>query len=388
MSSIAGERADQLADLTCDRRAARYREIVGWRDSVDAGDWVGRGYRSPSAWIAAATSEPVGACKRMLTVGERLAKMPDIADLFRLGLVSEAAVGLVTDAWSESVAAAFERDELLLADWISRRPFREAKTMIDAWSATERANGVEERNEAAFDARHFSVVKLGVGMSTISGALDNEGTAAVRAALSMLSQVGSDDQRSRGQRHADALVTMARFALSHFEQPDGTKKRPPRASVTIPYETLLTRNGISLMDDHVITPDAARRLVCDAGLHRVITHAGSAVVDYGRQTRTISEPLWRLLAERDGGCRFPSCEVPAEMCDAHHAVHWADGGSTEPHNLALVCWFHHHVLHDQHWSLEPLGAGHFLLQSPNGDLHEFRPPRLDLLTRQDRLSLP
>ena len=387
MSSIAGERADQLAELTCDRRAARYLEIVGWRSAVGAGEWVGQGYRSPSAWMAAATGEPVGACKRMLMLGERLEKMPHVAGLFRCGLVSEAAVGLVADAWSEAVAEAFDRDELLLADWVGRRPFREAKAMVEAWAATERANSVEARAEADFESRRFSVVKLGMGLSKISGALDNEGTAAVRAALSMLAQVGDGDGRSRGQRNADALVTMAKFALSHMEQPVGTKKRPPKATVLIPYETLLTRNGISLMDDHVITADAVRRLLCDAGLHRVITHAGSAVVDYGRQTRTISDPLWRLLVERDGGCRYPGCEVPGDMCDAHHAVHWADGGATEPHNLALVCWFHHHVLHDQHWQLEPLGAGHFLLRSPTGDLHEFRPPRLDLLTRQDRLHL-
>ncbi len=387
MSSIAGERADQLAELTCDRRSARYVEIVGWRDAVEAGEWVGKRYRSPSAWMAAATGEPVGACKRILTLGERLRKMTHVAELFRLGLVSEAAVGVVADAWHESIADAFERDELLFADWVSRRPFREEKTMVQVWAAAERANQAEASAANDFESRHFSVVKFGTAMSTIAGALDNEGTAAVRAALSMLSQPADGDERSRGQRNADALVEMARFTLSHFEQPVGTKKRPPKASVTIPYETLLTRNGISLLDDHVIMPDAARRLACDAGIHRVITHAGSAVVDYGRQTRTISEPLWRLLVQRDGGCRFPGCEVPGEMCDAHHAQHWADGGATEPHNLALVCWFHHHVLHEQHWQLEPLGAGHFLLRSPTGDLHEFSPPHLDLITRQHRLTL-
>ena len=387
MTSIAGERADQLAELTCDRRAARYTEIVGWRAAVEAGEWVGKGYRSASAWMASATNEPVGACKRVLTLGERLEKMPHVAELFRLGLVSEAAVGLVADAWCETIDAAFQRDEMLFADWVRSRPFREAKLKLEAWSATERAASLDDRAAADFESRHFSVIKLGLGMSTIRGALDNEGTAAVRAALSMLGRRGDDDTRTPGQRNADALVTMARFTLSHFEQPVGTKKRPPRASVTIPYETLLTSNGISLLDEHVITPEAARRLACDAGIHRVITHAGSAVVDYGRQTRTVSEPLWRLLVDRDGGCRFPGCEVPGEMCDAHHAVHWADGGTTDPHTLALVCWFHHHVLHDQHWRLEPLGAGHFLLRSPTGELHEFRPPRLDLLTRQDQLTL-
>ncbi|MDJ0769851.1 MAG: DUF222 domain-containing protein [Ilumatobacter sp.] len=387
MASISGERADQLAELTCDRRAARYLEITSWFAAVEAGDWMGKGYRSPSAWMAAATGEPVGTCKRVLFLGERLAKMPHVADLFRLGLVSEATVGAVADVWHESIASAFERDELLFADWVRRRPYREAKTMLDAWAATERANAVEERERDGFELRRFSVTKTDRGMSQITGALDNEGTAVVRAALSMLSVPAEGDTRTRGQRNADALVTMARFTLSHFEQPVGTRKRPPKVDVTIPYETLLTRNGISLLDSHVITPDAARRLACDAGVHRMITHAGSAVIDYGRQTRTVPDPLWRLLVDRDGGCRFPGCEVPAEMCDAHHTVHWADGGETDAYTLALLCWFHHHLVHEQHWRLEPLGAGHFLLRSPNGDLHELSRPRLDILTRPDQLTL-
>lgn len=91
----------------------------------------------------------------------------------------------------------------------------------------------------------------------------------------------------------------------------------------------------------------------------------------------MSDALWRVLVDRDGGCRFRGCEVPAEFCDAHHAAHCADGGETNPHNLALVCWFHHQVLHEQHWSLEPLGAGYFVLRSPTGNLSEFGPPRLD-----------
>lgn len=37
-------------------------------------------------------------------------------------------------------------------------------------------------------------------------------------------------------------------------------------------------------------------------------------------------------------------------------------------------------MHEQHWSLEPLGAGHFVLKSPTGQLYEFSQPRLDKLT--------
>lgn len=75
------------------------------------------------------------------------------------------------------------------------------------------------------------------------------------------------------------------------------------------------------------------------------------------------------------------------MCDAHHAIHWADGGDTAPDNLVLLCWYHHHVLHEQHWRLEPLGAGHFELSDHRGEYRRFSPPRLDVITRPDQLVL-
>ncbi|WP_395152397.1 HNH endonuclease signature motif containing protein, partial [Ilumatobacter sp.] len=58
--------------------------------------------------------------------------------------------------------------------------------------------------------------------------------------------------------------------------------------------------------------------------------------------------------------------------------HWADGGSTDQTNLVLLCWFHHHLLHEQHWSIKPLGGGHFTLQDPHGQTHQMRPPQIGL----------
>ena len=388
MSSSAVREATELVDLTCDRRAARYEEIAGWWAAVEAGEWYGKGQRSPSAWIAARTGESIPACKRMLFLGERLTKMPHVARLFQLGLVSESAVALVADAWHASTVAAFARDELLLADWAQHRPYAEAKTMIEAWAARERANAVTEREEATFEARHLSVTKLGPqSMGKVTGQLDQEGTSIVRAALSMLSMPAEGDRRTVGQRHADALVTMARFTLAHFEQPVGTKRRPPKTHITIAYEHLTSGNGASLLDDELITPERAKRLTCDAAIHRLLTIGGSAILDYGRQTRSVPDPLWQLLVTRDRGCRFDGCEVPAEMCDAHHAIHWSDGGETAPDGLVLLCWYHHHWLHEQHWRLEPLGAGQFELRDAKGDYQRFSPPRLDVITRPDQLLL-
>ena len=50
------------------------------------------------------------------------------------------------------------------------------------------------------------------------------------------------------------------------------------------------------------------------------------------QRRCRSGGRW---AVRDGGCAFPGCGTPSGWCDAHHIVHWNDGGPTDLDNLIL-----------------------------------------------------
>ena len=35
--------------------------------------------------------------------------------------------------------------------------------------------------------------------------------------------------------------------------------------------------------------------------------------------------------------------------DAHHVVHWIEGGATAVDNLVLLCNRHHHVVHEPGW---------------------------------------
>ncbi|GAA2301982.1 hypothetical protein GCM10009853_068140 [Glycomyces scopariae] len=43
--------------------------------------------------------------------------------------------------------------------------------------------------------------------------------------------------------------------------------------------------------------------------------------------------------------------------EAHHIVHWADGGETNADNLILLCRFHHGRIHTTGWSVEKTGPG-------------------------------
>jgi hypothetical protein len=82
-----------------------------------------------------------------------------------------------------------------------------------------------------------------------------------------------------------------------------------------------------------------------------IAHAPSgSILDVGRRTRTIPPAIRRALEARDRGCRFPGCG--SRFTDAHHVVHWADGGATKLDNLILLCHYHHRLLHEEGFHLE------------------------------------
>lgn len=45
-------------------------------------------------------------------------------------------------------------------------------------------------------------------------------------------------------------------------------------------------------------------------------------------------------------------------------IHWADGGTTDLDNLALLCARHHHTVHDQHWTLRRQPDGRYGARPP------------------------
>lgn len=318
--------------------------------------------------------------------------MPLVREAFVDGDLSEAALGLLVDAWSERVAAVFERDEMLLVDWAVRLAYPDARVVIETWAAHADPDRVERSAEDRYDERRLHLSGLLDGMSKLDGLFDPEGGRHVREAIRFLSTPCDGDMRTPAQRRADALVEMARFVLQHREAPPGSKRQRPNVVVNVDLDDLIeraTRDPETSPPDRprsfgghlgttILTPDAVRRMACDAGIHRLVTAGKSCVIDYGRQTRSVSDALFAVLAQRDGTCRFLGCDVPAYYCDAHHAQHWADHGDTEPDNLPLLCWHHHHTVHEQHWSIEPLGAGHFQLTNLTGTTMPMSPPLLTL----------
>ncbi|MEQ8719145.1 MAG: HNH endonuclease signature motif containing protein, partial [Acidimicrobiales bacterium] len=86
-----------------------------------------------------------------------------------------------------------------------------------------------------------------------------------------------------------------------------------------------------------------------------------------QRTRTPPPAMWDALVARDRCCTEPDCTTPAEWCDAHHIVHWANGGPTSLANLTLLCRRHHTALHNGEIAVTgtaPTLTGHHRANAP------------------------
>ncbi len=75
----------------------------------------------------------------------------------------------------------------------------------------------------------------------------------------------------------------------------------------------------------------------------------STAVRKREQQRCRSGGLLRFVMV---GARFRDVGHRRGWCDAHHIVHWNDGGPTGLDNLILLCGHHHRTMHHTEWRVE------------------------------------
>jgi Domain of unknown function (DUF222)/HNH endonuclease len=96
----------------------------------------------------------------------------------------------------------------------------------------------------------------------------------------------------------------------------------------------------------------------------VLGGAPTQPLEVGRTTRVVQPAQRSALVVRDGGCVFPDCDRPPAWSEAHHLVHWLDGGPTDLANLALLCRAHHRAVHEGGWRLHRDPDGRFAATPP------------------------
>jgi hypothetical protein len=171
---------------------------------------------------------------------------------------------------------------------------------------------------------------------------------------------GEEDELFADARRADALVELCRTAL-----PTLPEAEPPTVVVHAPLAALQRLEpGAELEDGPPIHPETAARLACEARVQLVVEDARGDAVSVTPARR--HPPAWmaRQLRHRDRGCVFPGCGTRA-FTVAHHVRPWSRGGPTTLANLALLCSFHHRLVHEGGWRLRRV-EGAFLWRRPDG----------------------
>jgi hypothetical protein len=120
--------------------------------------------------------------------------------------------------------------------------------------------------------------------------------------------------------------------------------REHRADSTTPTAGAAAVLG-SRATGELLDPGTVRRIACDAGIIPAVLGSRGEILDQGRLQRVFTLGQIRALWRRDRHCTFPDCDIPAAWCDAHHLVHWIDGGPTDLSNAALLCPRHHTIVH-------------------------------------------
>ena len=212
------------------------------------------------------------------------------------------------------------------------------------------------REEARANRRHLTLRPDTAGGLRVTGRLDAETAALLEAALEPLARPRPADEdgpdpRTRAERQADALGEICRRFLAGL--PDSTGGEPYTVVITIRDTDLRTGLGAALLPTgDAVSARTARRMACHARIIPAVLDGEGQPLDVGRARRLFTASQRRALALRDGdGCAFPGCDRPGTWTEAHHRVHWADGGRTDLANGVLLCCHHHHVAHQGHWAI-------------------------------------
>ena len=334
-----------------------------------------------------------GTARCRVQIARALEHMPETRRALDKGEVSLSSVRVLAAA-RDADPLAFARSESQLVDAARIHSIGDLHRVVALWRLrVDREHGIDGEQSLRKQRRlHASVSFL--GMVRVDGDLDPETGETLLTALGAILDAearGSreGDDRTPAQRRADALGEICRQWLDLGDRRMVAGERP-HLTVTVAADALPASERakrcasvgsdsaeVSSEFDHVGPTglESARRIACDAAMMRIVMGGRSEPLDVGRRTPVVSPAMRRAVILRDRRCRFPGCDRPHTWCDAHHIVHWADGGPTAVTNLVLLCRRHHRAVHGSDGFRLSLEDGRPLFRRPDGtELAERAPP--------------
>ncbi len=366
-------------------------------DEADA--HVGLGYPSPTRHLAHQVSISNQEAGRLARVVRFASQHTLTADALAADRVSAAHVDILARL-TAGLGSSFDDDELALLGLAEGRTIEQFEQAVAAWRWRVAPELSEEDAEAATDRRYLSMQGDLFGGSTGSFRLEAVGTELLAAALDTRPDPVDSPlpARSLAERQADTLVDMAAHYLgagpaetdAPGDEAEGTGPESDEEAGTEARTTPMLRLPESVGDPtgrrmgvagHVdividlasyqhdplvdvagIRADFARsgsaprealeQFFCDASFAALIMDGPKVILEYGRSQPDIPAGLRRAVQRRDRCCQFEGCDRSWAWCDVHHLRPRSRGGPTKLDNLALLCRFHHTMVHQKGWRLE------------------------------------
>ena len=338
-------------------------------------DW---GYVDTAQWLDAECGISRVTAREKVRVARELEGLGKIADAFADGSLSYSKVRALT-------RLADLGNEGLLLDLALKCPASE----LEARLREMENGGALCPADGDGKARHTLTRHQGNGdRARISVELSREDAGIVMEALEVakaeiaLCQLGGQ-RADDASLAADALLLMARRTLSgcfrgsakasdiwFLPDTSGCIHDDPTPEQSGPAHLVMVHVEESVLRGEGGTSDlptpAVRRLLCDGAVVGIVDDGDGSPLSIGRRTRTVPARMRRALEARDRTCRYPGCHH-GRWLDAHHVVHWADGGETNLENLVLLCTHHHKLLHEGEFEIRRHETkGHYFFARPDG----------------------
>lgn len=332
--------------------------------------------------------------REYLRVARRLLELPVVTEAFSLGEISYSKARVLT-------RIATPETEVALVELARHLTVSQLQRLSRGYRFVERRDGGElAEKEQIRIAQDYDG-----GLASLQGRLSAEDAAIFSAALErtrreLESEMSTDGSREpsadkqdaedsvekpRRPTNVDAFRAMCETIVASGPKPTAG---PDRTRVVVHVHSDTGKGH--LHDGPELDPQTVRRLCCDAGGYEVNVDR-TMPIDLGRRTREPSAKQRLYLSVRDGGCVFPGC-TQRRYVDAHHVVHWLDGGPTDVSNLVLLCHRHHHAVHQGGYQVELTTTGARWLRPDGSPLDDTaHAATLDgpgVIEQNERLGLP
>jgi hypothetical protein len=304
---------------------------------------------STTQWLQQHCTMSSSEASGTLKAARALPEMPIVMGNAVAGKVPWQSVRILSQA-RDRHPVEFTDHEEVFADIATYLSAKDLKRAVSHWE--QQVN----YDQALLDVKHLEAQRALYHSQTLNGlwatkaTFTPEGGHIIKQTIDALTDPGNIDAgelRSPAQRRADAMVDICSFYLTHNTDIVTSAGERPHVTVTMDYEVLKGHaERLPEIDGTPVTPATMRRITCDAGIIPILLGSQGEVLDVGRKTRTIPTALRRALEQRDRGCTWDGCDAPLSWCDAHHIIHWVNGGETSLNNTTLLCRKHHTATHN------------------------------------------